>query len=83
MGDVPEFGFQQGVGMLGTPGVVHDMEGFFCAGNGEELVLRAVDEEHRLGAGYGGDVWIVEPAAQAGQAVGEAAVLGAAVVERH
>ena len=63
MGDVPELGLQAVGGVLARPGGAHRGIGLLDSGYGEELVLRAADEEHRLGTGNAGHVRIVHPAA--------------------
>ena len=83
MGNVPKFGFELVVSSLTPPCVVHGLEGFLYSGHGEELVLRTIDEKHRLGTGNTGDMRVVEPAAYAWEAVGKAAILGTTVFKTH
>jgi len=83
MRDVPKFGFKLVVSALTPPCVVHGFEGFVHTSYGEELVLRTVDEKHRLGTGNTGDMRVVEPAAQAREAVGKAAILCTTVFKTH
>ena len=83
VGNVPQLGLQLVAGTLAVPSVVYNLEGLLHASHGEELVLRAVDEEHRLRTGQAGYVRIVQPTAQTRETVGKAAVLRAAVLETH
>ena len=59
VGHVPEFRLDVIAGALTLPGVVHDAECLLHTGNGEKLVLRAIDEEHGFGTGDAGDMRIV------------------------
>ena len=83
VGDVPKFGFEHVVGTLTLPRGMHDVEGLLNACHWEELILGAIDEEHRLRTGDTGHMGIVEPTAQTWVAVGKATILGAAVLERQ
>ena len=58
MGDVPYLRLQTVVGPLRLPRLVHGGESLFHAGHGEELVLGAVDEQHRLRARQAGDILV-------------------------
>ena len=75
MGNLPDFCFQTVISLLTLPGVVHDLKSGIHPAHGEEVVLRAVDEEHRFGTGQRGDVRIIQILTQSGKAVGESAVL--------
>ena len=66
---------QQIISSLTLPNLVHFAESIFYAGHWEELVFRAIDEEHRLRTGERGDVRIVEILPQPRNAIRKTAIL--------
>ena len=71
----PKFRIQQIISSLTLPNLVHFGESIFYAGHWEELVFCAVDEKHRLRAGEGGDMRIVEILPQPRNAIRKTAIL--------
>ena len=75
MRDVPDFGIEPFVSLLAPPHLMHLSESILYARHREEMVFRAIDEEHWLRTGEGGDMRIVEILAKTGDAIRKTAIL--------
>ena len=82
MRDVPDFGIEPFVSLLAPPHLMHLPESILYAWYREEVVFRAIDEEHRFRTSEGGDVRIVEILAKSRDAVGETTILLPAISPR-
>ena len=83
MRDVPDFGIKSFVCLLAPPHLVHLPESILYARYREEVVFRAIDEEHRFRTGERGNVRIVKILAKTGDAVGETTILFSTISPRE
>lgn len=81
MWHVPQFRLDIVASALTVPYIVHLPECLLYTSYREELILPAIDKEHRLRAGYTGNVGIVQPATKTRQTVGKTTILRPAIVE--
>ena len=75
MRDFPKLRIQQIISPLTLSNLMHFGESIFYTRHREELIFCAIDEEHRLRTGEGGDVRIVEILPQPWDAIRKTAIL--------